>query len=461
MKQLAKQTKEKEKTKTQKEKKVISKEEKDYARELEQIKRVEARNIRENWFKLDNAALIYPAIGSAQWNSVFRMSVITRQPVDKDKLQQALDLTLLRYPFYNVSLREGMFWHYFQVLESKPLIEPEKDYPCRPFIFNERKQIFRVLYMDNKISFESFHSLADGGGAAHFFNTLLVCYFELCGADIKNYLNFNVRDLPDSEENEDAFKRFFDKTKSRPRKEKTAYAVKGNLEPIQVLKTITGLVSVTKLKEITKQYDATVNEFLTAIYFQALIAEKVRSNKQHNRPVKISVPVNMRKFYSTKTMRNFSQFINMEMPIEKENSDFTEILARVKEESKLFNKEYLQGSINANVKSERNFFVRIMPLCVKNFALKMVYNKVGERQFTSTLTNVGLIKLPDELNQYIEHYFMVLGATKLNRINLTVASYLDECAITFSSRLTENRIIKSFFNILSSFGLDINLFSNL
>ena len=302
MKQLAKQTKEKEKTKTQKEKKVISKEEKDYARELEQIKRVEARNIRENWFKLDNAALIYPAIGSAQWNSVFRMSVITRQPVDKDKLQQALDLTLLRYPFYNVSLREGMFWHYFQVLESKPLIEPEKDYPCRPFIFNERKQIFRVLYMDNKISFESFHSLADGGGAAHFFNTLLVCYFELCGADIKNYLNFNVRDLPDSEENEDAFKRFFDKTKSRPRKEKTAYAVKGNLEPIQVLKTITGLVSVTKLKEITKQYDATVNEFLTAIYFQALIAEKIRSNKQHNRPVKISVPVNMRKFYSTKTM---------------------------------------------------------------------------------------------------------------------------------------------------------------
>ena len=102
-----------------------------------------------------------------------------------------------------------------------------------------------------------------------------------------------------------------------------------------------------------------------------------------------------------------------------------------------------------------------MPLCVKNFALKMVYNKVGERQFTSTLTNVGLIKLPDELNQYIEHYFMVLGATKLNRINLTVTSYLDECAITFSSRLTENRIIKSFFNILSSFGLDINLFSNL
>ncbi len=450
------------KVKKTKQEKIEIKEAKRQLAEAERIKRIQAQNIRENWLKLDNAAMIYPAIGSSQWNSVFRLSVILKDKVDKEKLQQALDDSLVRYPFFNVSLRNGLFWHYFQILDHKPVIEEEKDYPCRPFEFEKREQIFRILYMENKISFESFHSLTDGGGALQFFNTLIVRYFELCGVSYKDLYkyNLNVKDLPDEEEREDAFRRFANKEKSRSRKEKVAYAVKGNLEPIQVLKVVTGLVDLGQLKEISKAHNATINEFLTAVYFVALCSEKARQHFQNNKPIKISIPVSMRRFYGSKTMRNFSQFVNMELPLDKEKAEFCDILNIVKEESKLINKDYLQGSINANVKSEKNFFVRIMPLGIKNFVLKLVYSKVGEKLFTSTLTNVGLIKLPEELNEKIEHYFVVLGATKLNRINLTANSFGNECAITFSSRLKENRIIKNYFKFLSEFGLNIKIFSN-
>ncbi len=440
----------------------LKKDIKERAHMAEQLRRMHDRDIRENWFKLDNAALIYPAISSTNWNSVFRVSVITKQTVNPDKLQMALDDTLKRFPFFNVALREGVFWHYFQVLDKKLLIEKETTYPCQPFAFNNRTQVFRVLYMDNKISFETFHSLTDGGGATRFFNTLIIRYFELCGADFEDLSSFdcNTRDLPSLEENEDSFKRVATKQKPRSRSEKVAYQVKGSLEPMQKLHTVTGILSVKSLKEIAHKFNATINEFLTTIYFEALLMDKKYSNKQQKFPIKISVPVNMRKFFPSATLRNFSQFVNMELPTKMEDSDFETILGRVKEESKNFNKEYLQGSINANVKSERNLFVRVMPLVVKNFALKLIYNRVGERQFTSTLTNLGQIKLPAKASEFIEHYFMVLGATKLNKINLTAISFGDECALTFSTRLQESSIMRNFFQKLTEFGIKTKVFSN-
>lgn len=440
----------------------LKKDIKERAHMAEQLRRMHDRDIRENWFKLDNAALIYPAISSTNWNSVFRVSVITKQTVNPDKLQMALDDTLKRFPFFNVALREGIFWHYFQVLDKKLLIEKETTYPCQAFAFNKRTQVFRVLYMDNKISFETFHSLTDGGGATRFFNTLIIRYFELCGADFEDLASFdcNTRDLPSLEENEDSFKRVATKQKPRSRSEKVAYQVKGNIEPVQKLRTVTGLVSVKALKEIAHKFGATINQFLTSIYFEALLMDKKYSNKQQKYPVKISVPVNMRKFFPSVTLRNFSQFVNMELPVDMEDGGFEQILERVKEESKNFNIDYLQGSINGNVRSERNFLVRVMPLAVKNFALNLIYNRVGERQFTSTLTNIGQIKLPAKASEYIEHYFMVLGATKLNKINLTAISYGDECALTFSTRLQETAIIRNFFQKLTAFGIEAKVFSN-
>ncbi len=456
---IKKEKAEKQAVKNQKQ---LNKEIKQRARQVEQVQRMRERDIRENWYKLDNAALIYPAIGSNKWNSVFRLSVITKQPVDKDKLQVALDDTLVRYPFFNVALREGVFWHYFQSLDYKPRVEEEREYPCRAFNFNNKAQIFRVLYMHNKISFETFHSLTDGGGATQFFNTLIIRYFELCGADFTDIgeFNCNSRDLPVREENEDSFKRVATKEKFGARSEKIAFEVKGQLDSIQVLKTVTGLVSVKQLKEVAKQKDATVNELLTSVYFMALVKEKNYQNSQKNRPVKISVPVNMRRFFPSKTLRNFSQFINMELPVEMEQAELNKIIERVKEESKNINKEYLQQSINANVRSEKNFFVRIMPLCVKNFVLKLVYSRIGERQFSTTLTNLGIVKLPVKASEYIQHYFMVLGATKLNKINATAISLGDECAITFSTRLSETPIIGDFFRGLEALGIKISIFSN-
>lgn len=443
--------------------KTLKKEAKERAKQAELIKRTEARNIRENWFNLDNAALIYPAIGSTEWNSVFRVSAVITESVNPVYLGQALDDTLKRFPFFNVSLCDGLFWHYFQVLDKPPQIEVERNYPCRPFVFNRKNQIFRVLYLDNKISFETFHSLTDGGGAVRFFNTLLVRYFELCGVKYKNLskYNLNVKDLPSIEESEDAFRRFAEKGNYKPRNEDVAFAIKGPLENQNILNVVVGVVDIDELKKLAHQYSATINEFLSTVYLKVMINEKRHDNKQQKRPVKLSVPVNLRKYYPTKTMRNFSQYLNYEVPVNKEDGNFAMLLSIVKEQSKNINAEHFQQMINTNIRSERNFFVRIMPLAIKDPVLKVFYNRVGERLFTSTLSNLGVCELPEELNEKISNFHFILGATKLNRINLTAVTFNGKCSITFSSRLVERRVIREFFKTLTDIGLKVEIYSNI
>ena len=431
-------------------------------KEAQAIHKLEMRALRENWYKLDNAALIYPAIDRTGWNSVFRLSATLNAPIDTQLLQQALDDCMQRYPFYNVSLRDGLFWHYFQNLTTKPVIELETDYPCRPFIFDKDKQIFRVLYYNSTISFETFHSLADGGGAIQFFNTLLVRYCTLCGVVVDELAKYNLNalDLPDPEECEDAFNRYADGGKPSPRGEPKAYAITGAMEPVEILYAYTGRVDVSQLKTLAKSYNATINEFLSAVYMQVMIQEKHRTSPKDKRPVKLSVPVNLRRMFPSKTMRNFSQFINLCIPVEKENSTLQEIVDIVREQSKILTKDYVMGIINANVSSEKNFFIRIMPLCIKDFALNLVYSKVGENLFTSTISNLGIISLPPEISECVVSYNALLGSTKLNKINLTVCSYNNVTALTFTTRLQDNRLVRAFFEVLTSLGLSITISTN-
>ncbi|MBQ8762076.1 MAG: hypothetical protein IJZ26_01995 [Clostridia bacterium] len=429
-------------------------------KELTRIHNIEMSALRENWYKLDNAALIYPAIGSSQFTSVFRISAELKNDVNPEVLQQTLEQTIKRFPIFNVSLANGLFWHYFQPLTKPHIIEEEKNYPCRPFVLNKNNAIFRVLYYKNKISFETFHSLTDGGGASQFFNCLLATYLKNMGVKIPETPEIlNIRDKALEEEGEDAFKIYADKNQQASRKEKKAYFVKDPVNPMSVLQLIKGSASVGQVKQVAKSYDATINELLSAVYILAMLNNKKRY-KRNNNPIKLSVPVNLRRHFPSKTLKNFSAVFNIELPVEQENAGFEKILELVKQQSAAIDKDYLLKFISTNVKSERNFFVRAMPLVVKDFALRIAYSFVGESLFTSTISNLGVMKLPQEIENELLSYYVSIGATKVNRFNLAVVSHGDTIEMCFSNRLKSTAIMRDFFSFLSGLGIDIVIESN-
>lgn len=414
-----------------------------------------------SWLKIDNAGLIYPSASSETWNNVFRISAYLKEEINPEVLQQALNIVIVRYPHLNVSIRRGFFWYYFQSIEKKPKVEEEKSYPCRRMELNTKQHLFRVLYFKNKVSFETFHSLTDGNGAICFLNTLLGCYFNLLGKTItEKDLIINYKDKPTAEEIEDSFKRVADKSGKATRRVKKAYQVYGTPEPNGKLNVITLTLDAENLHQIAKKHNATITQFLVAVYAKAILNYQ-QFTIQKGRPVVISVPINLRKYYETKTLRNFSSWIDVEYNSKESQSDLLALIELTKNQMASVTKEYLQKNINANVSAEKNIFVRIMPLLLKKIALQISYKLFGENSYTTVLTNIGKISAPKEFENLVDRYECLLCKSIINGINIGVASFKNKMTITFTSCIKEHLIERDFCKILKDFGLDINVNTNI
>lgn len=72
---------------------------------------------QRQWYKLDNAAKVFPGQNTSSWSNVYRMSVTLTEKIDPELLQKALEMTMPRFPTFDVRMRNGFFWHY---LEKNP-----------------------------------------------------------------------------------------------------------------------------------------------------------------------------------------------------------------------------------------------------------------------------------------------------------------------------------------------------
>lgn len=423
------------------------------------MKRIKETN--KSWLKIDNAGLIYPSASSEQWNNVFRVSAYLKEDVDAQILQQALNIVLLRFPSLDVAIRRGFFWYYFQSLNEYPIVEEEKTYPCRRMELNSKKHLFRVLYFKNKISFETFHSLTDGSGALSFLNSLLCCYFNLLNKNVnEKELDFNYKDKPSLEEIEDSFKRLADNSGTIKRPSRKAYQIYGTPEQNGKLNAITAVLSVDKLHKIAKEHNASITQLLIAIYTKSIINYK-QFTLQKKRPVVISVPINLRKHFNSKTLRNFSSWIDIIFDEKLKNPTIDELIEITKNQMQVINKDYLQKNINTNVKTEKNFFVRIMPLFIKKLALQLSYKFFGEGSYTTVLTNLGKVSVPKEFENFVDRYDCLLCKSIINAINIGVVSFGDKISITFTGAIKEHHIERDFCRTLKDYGIDVEIYTNI
>lgn len=65
------------------------------------------------WYKLDLSAIVYPTLQRRDFSSVYRLSVVLKEPVKADILQQAADIALTRFPTYKTAIGRdcsGVIW---------------------------------------------------------------------------------------------------------------------------------------------------------------------------------------------------------------------------------------------------------------------------------------------------------------------------------------------------------------
>lgn len=411
------------------------------------------------WFSLDNAATIYPSIRNENWDFVYRVSAVMKTRVDKERLQQALTDIEPRFPSFFVKLKTGVFWNYFEVQDTPLIVEEEKDFPCSKFHKGSNEHLIRVLYYNNRISVECFHALADGRSALKLLNTLVKRYMELGGVefseagDVLSYL-----DKPKQEELCDSFFEHMDNSKKLKHKEQKAYRIVGVEEEFGVINSTTAEMSVSEIKEVAKKYNAKMFEFWLAVLGLSILKRVPKTDKS-TRPIKLSVPIDLRQFFESESLRNFSGYLNVEIPKNKALT-LEEIIEIVRSELSKITKDRMQSFINSNVAMQKNIFIKLVPLAIKNLVINQCFKIWGEAYQTLAVSNLGLNKLPKEFDLDVERFEVNLGRPKYNAKSMGMISYKDKLVCTISSKIKDNSMEKDFLKTLASLGVNITVGSN-
>mgnify|MGYP000908390361 FL=1 len=428
--------------------------------------KIEHRKKDRTWYKLDNAAILYPSIQSDRISTMFRLSATLTENVDPSVLQLALNKIIDRFPYYRVKLSKGLFWYYLEHNPKTPRVEKDVQYPCgRLSPILNRNFLFRVRYYKRRIAVEFCHALTDGTGAVTFLKALVYQYLKETGKNLTDKTGIlTIDEEPDQEEFEDSYNRFYKPSLPLPETGEPAYHLKAKLAKKGIYYVITGIVPLKDIIAKAKEYNVSLTVFLAAIYMDAMqtIQNKHVSNPRCKKPISVSVPVNMRNIYPSKTMRNFSLFVVPKIDPRLGDYSFEEILKIVHYTMMTeINEKSISRQLSRNVGGQRNPFVRIIPLFIKRLFFPLLYRKLGENLFSGTISNLGLITVPDEMAQYIERIDFVPGPGPVNKTGCSVTGFKDKLYITFGRLTDEAELERIFFTKLVKMGIHVTIESNI
>ena len=417
------------------------------------------------WFRLDNAAKIYPAARNEKWSNVFRVSATLKEEVDVEVLRSALEVTLHRFPSIGVRLRKGAFWYYLEQLATAPEIREENSYPLTRMSKKEtRKCAFRVLVYHRRIAIEIFHSLTDGNGAMIFLKSLVAEYLEKKhGIHIpaENGVLGRIEE-PSEEELEDSFQKHAGKL-CASRKERTAFHLGGTPESRGFLHLTCFKLPVNQVLEKAHEYGVSLTTFLCAAMMQALqnIQKEKVLNPNRRKPIKVLIPVNLRKLFPSQSLRNFVLYTIPEILPKLGEYSFEEICQVIKSKmSTDITAKNMSMMIATNISSERLMAVRVMPLFVKNFVMKAVFDSVGEKKSCLSMSNLGAVKMPKVMMQYVERLDFILGVQATAPYNCGVVSFGDKLYVNFIRNIREAELEYHFFEVLREMGISAEVESN-
>lgn len=403
----------------------------------------------KRWYKLDNAAKIFPPTTDQYDPKTFRFAVSLKEEVEENYLQEALEETLKDYPIFQSTLKKGFFWYYLEESDAKPIVKKEERIPC-DYMYG---LLYRVSYYKKRINLEVSHTLSDATGSLAFLKALTATYLK------KKYQIqeiFVMDTASAAEKSDDSFEKYYLKAKLHKKKiERKSYKVKGLDYPENRIKIIEGLMDTEKVHALAKKYGTTITIYLTSLLIDSI--GKQMTMREKKRPVYITVPVNLRKYFPSQTIRNFFNTISISYRF-RENSSFEDILQKVsKQFQENLTKEELAYKMSDLVVLENIFILRLIPRFVKDWVLKLSF-AITRKMHTMTLSNIGVIEMPETLKNYID-YFDVFAST--DGIQACMCSYDNKMMISFTSHFLNSEIEKNFFRALRKENIEITIQTNI
>lgn len=421
----------------------------------------------QTWSRLDNSAKIYPMLVNKKSQNIFRLSVTLKEKVDKNILLDALKMTIERFPVYKVRLMKGAFWYYLDDNHAKI-----KVYPLDPLSFRKitdkscNGYCFRVSYFDTQIVCDFFHAICDATGAAEFVKSLVYTYLNLSGKEVfSDQKVLTVGSPVMREELEDSFLANYKKLplkdlKVKDMQGKNAYHIKGILFDNVGNGIIHMYCDVKEVLDICHAKGCTMTEYLGALFMMAIYESQIKGKEENANNIQLFVPINLRKIFGSKTLRNFSLFSRIGCnPYE--DMEMDKLIKIMHDNLKRdMDKDVLKDKISTTVWAEKFFLVRFVPLFVKRFFFNFSNYFFGKKKKTATLSNFGVLDIPDSMKKHVESVSFAISSNATTPLSLSIISCNGKLCITFTRRITDTQIEKNFASYLTKDGVNLTVTSN-
>ena len=405
-----------------------------------------------NWYRIDNVAKVFLATLGKRDTRSFRLSCTLKEDVDPVLLQEAVNSAIEDRPQVQVRIRRGLFWHYLEDTDLMPVVKQEDDRIC-PLLYVPSKTMlhYQVTYFGNRINLDISHVLADGTGAMEFLNIIVLDYLrrkypnEL--DDITVHSGASEGDL-----SQDSYRQFFGgKNLPHGSDRKKAYRLSGLKLPYNQLQFFEIHLPTSQILPQAKELKVSLTSYLGALWMLAIRDEM--PPRKRDLPVTISLPVNLRNYYPSKTARNFFNSVNVTHVFDSDIS--LEDLAAE------FDASLKSQLTEENVKKQMDTFetmeyvapVRVVPLFIKQLVVRHFTLK-SAKKVTMTFSNMGVQKPPKQLAERIGNYS---GFCSTNTIFSTMFGYGDQLTLGVSSAYVNTGVVKNFVRFLSSSGVDITV----
>ena len=409
---------------------------------------------RAYWRSLDNAAKLFSAASSPKDTRVFRFYCELKEEVKEEILQEALNQTIQKYHVFLSVMRKGLFWHYLEKSELRPVVREEYKEPCSSLYVRDKKTLlFEVTYYKKRINFEVFHALTDGTGATEFLRELVKNYLYLIHEEDLEPVELSNQYLTVKDQEDDSFSRYYDPDFPRKKKKKIrAVQIKKGGKGYEELQINEASMSVKELLGIAREKKVSMSVLLTAAFICAIHEEM--SRMQEKKPVILMVPVNLRKIFPSDSMLNFFGYIEPGYQFGGGKDSFEDVLEAVKlyfQEN--LSKEHMAGRMNELIAIEKHKILKWAPLELKNRCIR-AGAKMAEQEVTAVLSNMSVVKMPEDYAQYIEKFGVY---TSTNRTELCICSFQDTLSLGFTSRYDSTNIQRNFYRILKELGASVKV----
>ncbi len=407
-------------------------------------------------YALDCSATVYPYLATKKVNQIFRMALELDETIDPDVLRRAVRDLPRRFPTMFVTLRCDRDTYRLQTMQNgEAAVCAEPDVYCQPFRLVNGGNLLRVTYKGNRLGIEVFHSISDGAGGMILLKSIAAEYYRAKGEEIPCECGVCSANEPaQTYETQDSFRANYDPSiagVSRAAKHAFQFAEKGPFEPWHQTEI---RIPLDSLKAVTKAHGATITEYAAAVYLDILRA----AAKDSKKPVVLSVPINLRPFFDSRTLRNFSLYFLASVPQDKAEPTFDDILRNVHAQLQAgTDKELLRRTIRQNVsQADLPIFVK-SPRFVKKAILRVGAAMYGEGLYTSTFSNLGIFRLPEALAKHVVSFHAMLGESPVNHVKILSYCYDGVISLMFSSRLVTRELESAMCDRLRREGVEFEV----